>query len=422
MIFNLQTAKKLDAKDPIKGFRKEFHFPKQKNGKPYLYFTGNSLGLQPKKTRQYIVEEIEAWAKWGVEGHFHARRPWLPYHEFVTNSLAKLVGAHADEVVAMNSLTTNLHLLFSAFYRPDSQRNLIMVEENAFSSDLYALGSQLEMHQWSATAHLLKVSCSTEAVLSELDRSGDRVAIVWLGQVNYQSGYAFDLAKIAKKAHEKGCLFGVDLAHGIGNLRLNLHDDGVDFATWCSYKYLNSGPGGISGIYVNRRHAQNPKQFRLAGWWGHDKASRFEMGPRFHPILGAEGFQLSNPPIFQLAALRASLDLFDRAKIDRLRKKSVLLTGFLELGLRDFVPEVEIVTPPWPELRGAQLSLRVRTSPSTLVRALNKLGVICDSREPDILRVAPAPLYNSFSDVFSFVQILRQCLQTARSGKRKATK
>lgn len=411
--FSLSQAKKLDSKDPLKKFRKEFHFPKTKSGKQYLYFCGNSLGLQPKLTKKYIDEELKEWAKFGVEGHFHAKRPWLPYHEFVIESLANLVGAKPIEVTAMNSLTVNLHLLFASFYKPTAQRSLIMIEENSFPSDEYAVQSQADLHGYDPKTTILRAPNSTQKVIEMIEQHGEKIAVVWLGHVNYLTGYAFDLKKIADAAHRKGCMFGVDLAHGIGNLKLNLHDDGVDFATWCSYKYLNSGPGGISGIFVHEKHGTDTTRSRLSGWWGHNKKTRFEMGPEFEAISGAEGFQLSNPPIFQLAALRASLDLFDKAKITRLREKSVQLTGFLEMGLKELIPDLQILTPANPNERGTQLCLRIPKAPKELVKKLLAKGVICDFRSPDIVRVAPVPMYNSFQDVFEFVHIFKKILESS---------
>lgn len=409
--FSLKTAKQLDAKDPLKKFRSEFNFPKTKSGKDFLYFCGNSLGLQPKLTRKYIDQELKEWAKYGVEGHFHAKRPWLPYHEFVTESLAKLVGAKSHEVVAMNSLTVNLHLLFSSFYRPTEERHCILIENTTFPSDEYAVVSQAQFHGYDKSA-ILQTPVDTQKVLEIIEKDGHRISIVWLGNVNYLTGYAFDLQKIAKAAHRKGCLFGVDLAHGIGNLALNLHEHDVDFATWCSYKYLNSGPGGISGIFVHEKHGLNPDQPRFSGWWGHDKKSRFQMGPDFKAIPGAEGFQLSNPPIFQLAALRASLDIFDKAGIQRLRAKSKLISSFLEKGITEHIPQVSIMTPRDPEQRGTQLSLRLDHAPKELVGKLNKMNVICDFREPDIIRLAPCPLYTRFEDVFKVVSILKKVMES----------
>lgn len=411
--FTLAEARKLDQKDPLKKFRGEFIFPKLK-GKTCIYLCGNSLGLQPKGTRKYIDQELKDWAALGVEGHFHAKRPWLPYHEFVTASLAKLAGAKVHEVVAMNSATVNAHILLSAFYRPTKQRSKILIEQSAFPSDEYAAASQAELHGLDKFRTVLHAEPTTESVLETIEQHGSEIHTIWLGHVHYLSGYAFDLKLIAEAAHAKGCLLGVDLAHAMGNLALKLHDDGVDFATWCSYKYLNSGPGGISGIFVHERHGLNTSLPRLSGWWGHNKKTRFEMGPDFDPIPGAEGYQLSNPPIFQLAALRASLDLFDKAGIDRLRAKSVKLTGFLEQGLRERIPDLKIWTPSEPESRGAQLSLRLPFKPKSLVQDLIKKGVICDFREPDIVRVAPAPLYCTFQDAYRFVEILKTILEKAR--------
>lgn len=406
MTWTLAEARALDAKDPLARLRREFRFPKTRAGREYLYFCGNSLGLQPKRTARYLREELDDWARHGVEGHVHATRPWLSYHEQVTASLARLVGAAPDEVVAMNTLSVNLHLLFCAFYRPALTRTKILIEASAFPSDEYAVASQLRFHGLDPATCLVKVPVSTEAVLDAIDRHGHSIAVVWLGHVHYLTGYAFDLATIVERAHAKGCLVGVDLAHGIGNVPLALHDHGVDFATWCSYKYLNAGPGGISGVFIHERHAKNAQQFRLAGWWGHDKASRFAMEPDFKPIPGAEGWQLSNPPIFQLAALRASLDLFDMAGMKKLRRKSERLTAFLERGLRRDLPDVRIATPSDPKRRGAQLSLQVPRAPKALPKALLKRGVICDFREPDVVRVAPVPMYTRFADVYRFVKIL----------------
>lgn len=407
--FSLKAAKQLDAKDPLKKFRSEFLFPKNKAGKDFLYFCGNSLGLQPKGTRKYMDQELKEWAKYGVEGHFHAKRPWLPYHEFVTESLARLVGAKNHEVVGMNSLTVNLHLLFSSFYRPTKQRHKILIEATTFPSDEYAVVSQAKLHGFDKNS-ILHTPVDTESALKIIEQQGHEIAVVWLGNVNYLTGYAFDLKRLARAAHDKGCLFGVDLAHGIGNLALQLHEDEVDFATWCSYKYLNSGPGGISGVFIHEKHGLNKEQPRLSGWWGHDKKTRFRMGPDFQAIPGAEGWQLSNPPIFQLAALRASLDVFDRAGIKRLREKSKLISSFLEKGISDELPQVHLMTPKDPERRGTQLSLRLAHAPKELVGKLNKMNVICDFREPDIIRLAPCPLYTRYQDAFQVVQILKKIL------------
>ncbi|MBX3289529.1 MAG: kynureninase [Acidobacteria bacterium] len=434
----------MDAADPLRRFRVEFHIPKHTDGSEVLYFTGNSLGLQPKRTSEYIQQELKDWAELGVEGHFHAKHPWLPYHEFVTEPLARIVGAKPLEVVAMNSLTVNLHLLMVSFYRPTAERYKIIIEKGAFPSDQYAVESQIKV--WSTgfsrplptqppkggTPNALieltpregETTLRTEDILETIDREGDSVALILLGGVNYYTGQAFDMRAITEAGHKKGCVVGFDLAHAAGNLELKLHDWDVDFAAWCSYKYLNSGPGGIAGIFVHERHARSFDLPRFAGWWGHDKKTRFLMGPDFVPLAGAEGWQLSNPPIFQLAALRASLEIFDEATMPALREKSVKLTAYLEKLLAEINDaRIEIITPSDPEQRGCQLSIRVKAetraagsvsepaaSNKTLFNALTERGVIADWREPDVIRVAPVPLYNSFEDVHKFAEILKECL------------
>lgn len=420
----------LDAADPLRRFREEFHIPKHSDGSEVLYFTGNSLGLQPKRTREYIEQELKDWAELGVEGHFHAKHPWLPYHEFVTEPLARLVGAKPVEVVAMNSLTVDLHLLMVSFYRPTAERYKIIIEKGAFPSDQYAVGSQLKFHGHDdglieLTPRDGETTLRTEDILETIDREGDSVALILLGGVNYYTGQAFDMRAITEAGHKKGCVVGFDLAHAAGNLELKLHDWGVDFAAWCSYKYLNSGPGGIAGIFVHERHAHSFDLPRFAGWWGHDKSTRFLMGPDFVPLAGAEGWQLSNPPIFQLAALRASLEIFDEATMPALREKSVKLTAYLEKLLAEINDDrIEIITPRDPAQRGCQLSIRVKAetraagsvsepaaSNKKLFNALTERGVIADWREPDVIRVAPVPLYNSFEDIYRFTKILRECLK-----------
>lgn len=415
----IEIAKKLDAHDPLKALRQEFLFPKQKNGEPYIYLCGNSLGLQPKSTQRYINEELEDWATYGVEGHFEARRPWLPYHEFVTESLARIVGAKNEEVVAMNSLTVNLHILMTSFYRPTKTRYKIVIEANAFPSDQYAVASQARLHGktmgFDHTQAIIEVAprsgetyIRTEDFLNTLETHKNDIALVLLGGVNYLSGQLFDIQSICKKTHDIGAVFGVDLAHAAGNVPLELHAWNVDFASWCSYKYLNSGPGGISGIFVHQKHLGKKDIPRFEGWWGHDKGTRFKMGPVFEPIATAEAWQLSNPPIFQLAALKASLEIFDKATMPAIRKKSQMLTSYLFEQLQT-LPKgfVEVFTPEAPEQRGAQLSLKIRNGTKDLVVALRKDGVICDFREPNIIRVAPTALYNSFEDCFHFVEGLK---------------
>jgi len=440
-------ASEMDKKDPLRGFKAEFLIPKDESGNNVVYLTGNSLGLQPKTTCSYIEQELNDWATLGVEGHFHAKNPWLPYHEFVTEQLARVVGALPVETVAMNSLTVNLHLLMVSFYRPTSDRYKIVIEKNAFPSDQYAVRSQLEFHKVLSPAFkrpafanepldsfssdsstqppeggpqnaLIELApregettLRSEDILETIEREGDSIALIMLGGVNYYTGQAFDMKAITEAGHRKGCIVGFDLAHAAGNLELKLHDWDVDFAAWCSYKYLNAGPGGIAGAFVHERHARSFDLPRFAGWWGHEKETRFLMGPDFHPIAGAEGWQLSNPPIFQLAALRASLEIFDRAGMAALREKSVKLTAFLEFLLGAIHDErISVITPTAPGARGCQLSIRVKDSNKDLFNALTSKGVIADWREPDVIRVAPVPLYNSFTDAYKFAEVLKSCL------------
>jgi kynureninase len=407
-------ARRLDAEDPLRAFRDEFHFPTRADGTPVVYLVGNSLGLQPKKARPYVDEALEDWARLGVEGHFRARNPWLPYHETLTEKTARLVGAQPLEVVVMNTLSVNLHLMMVSFYRPTRERFKLLTEAGAFPSDQYAVASQARFHGYNPEEALLRVAprpgeetLRTEDILDTLERHGREIALVLLGNVNYLTGQAFDMAAITRAAHAQGCLVGFDLAHGAGNLALRLHDDGPDFAVWCSYKYLNGGPGSLGGVFVHERHARSPGIPRFEGWWGHNKQTRFQMGPTFDPLPGAEGWQLSNPPILQLAALRASLELFDRATMPALRAKSERLTGYLEFLLDRLPPgAVRVTTPRDPAQRGAQLSLRFRGEPRQLLGRLTEAGVVCDFREPDVIRAAPAPLYCSFTDVYRFVRTL----------------
>lgn len=413
-------AQKMDVEDNFKSFRDKFFLPKQSSGEDVLYFTGNSLGLQPKTVREYIEQELKDWETFGVEGHFHAKNPWMPYHEFVTEKLANVVGAKPLEVVAMNSLTVNLHLLMVSFYRPNGKRNKIVIEKNAFPSDQYAVASQIAFHAESPKSDLLielaplegETCLRIEDIEKTLRENGDEIALILLGGVNYYTGQAFDMKRITEIGHEIGATVGFDLAHAAGNLELHLHDWNVDFAAWCSYKYLNSGPGGIAGVFVHERHAEAFDLPRFAGWWGHDKETRFLMDDKFVPMRGAEGWQLSNPPIFQLAALRASLDVFAEAGMKNLREKSVKLTNYLEFLLSEIRDErIEIITPKNSDERGCQLSIRVKNSDKTLFKAISERGVIADWREPDVIRVAPVPLYNSFTDCWKFAQILKDCLQ-----------
>lgn len=408
-------AREMDAKDPLSSFRERFHFPKNKNGENMLYFCGNSLGLQPKTVKAFVEQELSDWEKLGVEGHFHAKNPWMPYHEFLTEKMARVVGALPLEVVVMNTLTVNLHLMMVSFYRPTAKRYKIIVEASAFPSDQYAVKSQLKFHGYNPDEAYLELRAkhgdiiTTEDIEQLLEKEGDNVALILLGGVNYYTGQAFDMKRITELGHKKNIVVGFDLAHAAGNLKLELHNWNVDFAVWCGYKYLNSGPGGIAGCFVHERHANDHTLPRFEGWWGHDKKTRFLMGPDFVPIEGAEGWQLSNAPVLAMASLRASLEIFDEAGMQALTTKSNLLTGYLEFLLNNIENKnISIITPGDPSQRGAQLSIRIKNSNKALYNKLIENDIICDWREPDVVRVAPVPLYNSFFDVFQFVQQLKR--------------
>lgn len=414
-----ENASSLNSVNSIQNFRSRFHIPKTPDGNDVIYLTGNSLGLQPKAARKYIDEELEDWARLGVEGHLLARHPWLPYHEFVTEPMARVVGALPSETIVMNSLTANLHLMMVSFYRPSGKRRKIVIEAGAFPSDQYAVKSQLRFHGLDEESLIeLKPrqgesTLITEDIVETIDEHGDEIALIMMGGVNYYTGQAFDMRAITEAGHRVGAIVGFDLAHAAGNLELRLHDWNVDFAVWCSYKYLNAGPGGIAGAFVHERHARAFDLPRFAGWWGHNKQTRFLMGPDFDPLPGAEGWQLSNPPIFQLAALRASLEIFDEAGITDLRRQSMELTGHLEKLLREIDSDrISIITPSDPSERGCQLSIRVRDADKALFEAIASRGIIADWREPDVIRVAPVPLYNNSDDIVRFAGILRQCLTT----------
>ena len=405
-------ALSLDAKDELRKYRDKFHIPLQKNGEEHIYMCGNSLGLQPKRTKEFLNQELEDWATFGVEGHFHAKNPWMPYHEFLTESYAKIVGAKPTEVVAMNTLTVNLHLMMVSFYQPTEKRHKIIIEGDAFPSDIYAVESQIKHHGLSPATSLIKLrprdgesAIRTEDIQTIIEREGDEISLIMLGGVNYYTGQVFDFENITKLGHAKGINVGFDLAHAAGNIKLELHKWGVDFAVWCSYKYLNSGPGSVAAAFVHEKHhATNLNRF--AGWWGHNKEDRFKMPDSFNPIQSAEGWQLSNPPILSLAAIRASLSIFDEVGMDKLVAKSKVLTNFL-LFLLDSIEtdRIEIIT---PEERGCQLSIRVKNGNKILFDAITEKGVVADWREPDVIRVAPIPLYNSYQDVFNFYSILKE--------------
>ena len=413
----LEFAHRRDEADPLRGFRERFALPRGGRGEPLVYLCGHSLGLMPLAARGLVMEELDDWAQLAVLGHEHGHRPWIPYHENLRDGLASLTGARPDEVVAMNSLTVNLHLLLAAFYRPSGARRRILMEAGAFSSDRHAVASQIAWRGIDPRDALVELSPQAgseaipeEAVEAYLREHGAEVALVLWPGVQYRTGQAFDLGRIARAAHGAGCVAGFDLAHSIGNMPLALHDIDADFAVWCSYKYLNAGPGAIGGCFVHARHDRP----HLAGWWGHEALTRFRMGPEFHAAPGAAGWQISNPPILSAAPLIASLALFEQAGLHRLRQKSVALTGYLQYLLERLAPDVALITPLHAESRGCQLSIRV-TGPhgrgQRVFDALTAAGVIGDWREPDTIRLAPIPLYNGFADVFRAAEALAQALR-----------
>jgi kynureninase len=416
----LEYARARDEADVLRTFRDRFAIPTDSRGQQLLYLCGHSLGLMPVGARRLVEQELDDWARLGVLGHEGATRPWIPYHENLTAGLAYLSGARSDEVVAMNSLTVNLHLMLASFYRPEGKRVKILIEAGAFSSDRHAVASQLAWHGQDPQAALIELApdcgegISEEAIEACLERYGGEIALVLWPGVQFRTGQAFDLARIIRAAHRAGCIAGVDLAHSIGNMPLSLHEHDADFAVWCSYKYLNAGPGAIGGCFVHERHIGAAPASRLHGWWGHEAASRFRMEPRFEAEAGAAAWQISNPPILSAAPLVASLELFLQARIERLREKSIALTGFLEQLLQPLESSVELITPRAPESRGCQLSIRIlgdRSRGRRVLDRLTELGVICDWREPDVIRVAPIPLYNRFQEVFIFSERLAQALR-----------
>lgn len=416
-----QWAKEADENDVLSIYRQQFLFP-QHQGENCIYFTGNSLGLQPIKTRQYINEELDDWATHGVEGHFDARRPWYAYHELLTESTARIVGAKPNEVVVTHSLTTNLHLLMVSFYGPTADRYKIVCEAKAFPSDAYALESQVRFHGFNPADAIIEVSPRNgehtirhEDVIAAIEDAGDELSLVMIGGVNYYTGQVFNMPAIAEAAHNVGAMCGFDLAHAAGNIALKLHDWNVDFAAWCGYKYLNSGPGGCSGMFVHENHAQNTDLVRFAGWWGHNKDERFLMKPEFKPMPTAEGWQLSNAPVFAQAAHLAALELFDKVGMPALCKKRDALTGYLQFIISNISgknsnADFEIITPENKGERGCQLSVLTHGRGKELFDKLTEHGVVADWREPNVIRMAPVPLYNSFMDVYRFGQILEAAL------------
>lgn len=415
---SLEYAKQQDSIDPLMTYRNKFHIPKNKDGKDVFYLCGNSLGLMPKDTKAYVLQELEDWKNLGVEGHFHAKNPWMPYHEILTDQMAEVVGALPSEVVVMNSLTVNLHLLMVSFYRPTKKRHKILFEYSPFPSDRYAIASQVKFHGFDPKESMIELKpeekseiVSIGSIQRILEEQGDQIALILIGGVNYYTGQAYNIKKITALGHEKGCIVGFDLAHAAGNLHLQLHGDGPDFAAWCTYKYLNSGPGSLSGCFIHERHHQNTNLPRFAGWWGHDKKTRFLMGDEFKPINTAEGWQLSNPPVLSMAAIKASLDIFTNAGMVNLRKKAKLLTTYLEFLIdHENDRNIHVITPSDPDQRGCQLSIQMKSPDKRLFDYLTDRGVVADWREPDVIRVAPTPLYNTYEDVWQFCKILHQGL------------
>lgn len=414
----IEYAIQQDKKDKLSFLREEFHIPKDEYGKECLYFTGNSLGLQPLKTKRYIQKELDDWAMYGVEGHFKGETPWLPYHELLTDKMAKIVGAKPMEVVVMNTLTTNLHLLMVSFYRPTSKKYKIVIESDAFPSDRYAVQSQLKFHGFDASEGLIEWKPREGEELLRIEdlekivsTQGDEIALLLIGGVNYYTGQFLDLKRIAEIGHSKECFVGIDLAHGAGNILPELHRSGVDFAAWCTYKYLNSGPGSLAGLFVHEKHGRNTSIPRFAGWWNHNKETRFNMRQPFDVMHGAEGWQLSNPPILSMAAIRASLDMFEEVGMNVLREKSEKLTGYFEYLIHQIEStSITIITPSDPKERGCQLSIRVKNADKSLHEKLTDNNIITDWREPDVIRCAPVPMYNSFMDVYKMVEILKKLL------------
>lgn len=416
-----EYARFLDEQDPLRDFREKFYIPII-NGKEAIYFTGNSLGLQPKSTQDYVLNELEDWANYGVEGHFHARHPWVSYHEMFPPLLADIVGAKETEVVVMNQLTVNLHLLMASFYRPNGRKKKIICEAKAFPSDQYALQSQVLLHGLDPKECIIEVMpregkhhIEEADIIHCIRANSDELALVMFGGVNYYSGQVFDMKAITREAHAAGAYCGFDLAHAVGNVPLSLHEWGVDFACWCSYKYLNSGPGGVAGAYIHEKHTSNRELPRMAGWWGHNKENRFQMGPDFDPIPTAEGWQLSNAPVLSMAAHKAALDVFAEAGMDRVFEKAKQLSEYLFYVLNDINSHqaekvIEIITPSAAASHGCQVSMLMLKDGKAIFNELMKKGVIADWREPNVIRIAPVPLYNRFEDVYRFGEIIADML------------
>lgn len=419
MNFRRIDAESMDQQDSLHSMRNHFLIPKSKEGKDLYYFCGNSLGLQPKKTKEYVEQELNDWAKFGVTGHHDAKNPWYSYHELLTEAMSKIVGALSIETIIMNTLSVNIHLMMVSFYQPTPKRFKILIEPSCFPSDRYAVESQIRFHGYDPKDALIILQAepgsnyiSKEHIETIFKNEGDQIALALIGSVNYYSGQAYPIAFMTQLAHQYGCLIGFDLAHGAGNLLLNLHEDGPDFAIWCGYKYLNGGPGTLAGCFIHERHAYNRELPRFAGWWGHNKITRFKMEPAFEVMPGAEGWQLSNPPILPMACLRASLDLFSSTSMSALRKKSIELGNVL-FNLLDELndPKITVITPRNEEEHACQISIKVKNADKSLFQKITSKGVIADWREPDVIRIAPVPLYNTFTDVFDFVEILKNTLK-----------
>lgn len=418
----LSFAKDLDANDALKDFRSKFYIPLN-NGKECIYLTGNSLGLQPKSTQDYVVDELEDWASFGVEGHFHARQPWFSYHEIFPPLLTKIIGAFPEEIVVMNQLTVNLHLLMASFYRPTKERYKIICEAKAFPSDQYAFESQVRFHGLDPAFSIIEAVprdgehvLRTEDILALINEHAAETALVIFGAVNYYSGQVLDMEAISKAGHEAGACCGFDLAHAAGNIELHMHDWDVDFACWCSYKYLNSGPGGVAGAFIHQKHIAKKDIPRLAGWWGYDKSSRFNMEKGFNPIPTAEGWQLSNAPVLSMAVHHASLDVFEDAGIENLITKGRQLSNYLlfildEINTGKKEKMIAVITPRNDKEKGCQVSMLMLQKGKEVFDALKQHGVLADWREPNVIRVAPVPLYNSFEDVYRFGEIVKNILE-----------
>lgn len=419
----LEYARSCDLRDPLAAYREQFHIPRQPHGDPTLYCTGNSLGCQPKGTMAYVQAELQKWAEDGVEGHFSGTFPWKDYHESFARPMARIVGGLPEEVVVMNTLTVNLHLMMVSFYQPTAQRYKIVLEADAFPSDIYAIRSQISWHGYDPTEGMIMLKARagehclrTEDILEVLEQHGAEIALVLLPGVNYYTGQVFEMKTLTQAAHAQGCMVGWDLAHAVGNVPLQLHDWEADFACWCTYKYLNGGPGNVAGAFVHTKHVERQDLPRFAGWWGHDKARRFQMEPEFVPIPTAEGWQLSNPPILALAGLRASMDLFEEVGMERLRQKSVALTGYLRYLLEQANLPLTIITPAAEAAHGCQLSLLTHgPEGKAIFDYLDARGVRCDWREPNVIRTAPTPFYNTFQEQFAFVALLTEAFEVVQT-------